>query len=375
VSLRGFCRRWPAVLAGAWLCASCAVPISQLPGVSPDAVEAEHRKEQVAQIRDYYAQLARVENVAFRLRVANREFCKTTAVQVGMHAATVESLPRKYRSYSNEALGVSWTEPTVISVAEGSPAAAAGIKNGDRILRLDDEPTPQTRTAAWIDGYLKNNGEKPVQIAFERDGKDRAVTVQPVMACAVPIVLASNAQPNAFAGRDKITIQSGILRAASTDAELAVVIGHELAHVNLGHYDKKVQNAVLGAFGGVLVDGSFLLGGIYTRGTFTRHFMRAGALAFSVGFEREADYFGCYYAARAGYDVSGALGFWRKIALENPNSIRLAASHPTSPERFVLMQQTIAEIEDKQRRHLPLVPELTASTIAPAPEAAREFNY
>ena len=351
------------------------MPISQLPGVSPDAVEAEHRKEQVAQIRDYYAQLTRVENVAFRLRVANREFCQTVSADIGMHAATVQSLPRKYRSYSNEALDVSWTKPTVISVADGSPAAAAGIKNGDRILRLDDEPVPPTGSAGWIDDYLKKNGEKPLRVALERDGKDQTVTAQPLMACAIPIVLASDQRPNAFAGRDKITIQAGILRGASTDAELAVVIGHELAHVNLGHYDKKVQNAVLGAFGGVLVDGSFLLGGIYTRGTFTRHFMRAGALAFSVGFEREADYFGCYYAARAGYDVSGALGFWRKMALENPNSIRLAASHPTSPERFVLMQQTIAEIEDKQRRHLPLVPELKTSTIAPAPEAGRAFNY
>jgi predicted Zn-dependent protease len=351
------------------------MPISQLPRVPPDAVEAEHRNEQVAQIRDYYGQLARVENIGFHLRVANAEFCKAIAAQLGMHAATVESLPRKYRSYSNEALGVSWTKPTVISVAEGSPAAAAGIGNGDRILRLNDEPVPPTRTARWIDDYLKKNGVKPVRVALERDGKDRTVTVQPIMACSVPIVLATDQQPNAFAGRDKITIQSGILRAASTDATLAVVVGHELAHVNLGHYDKRLQNAVLGALGGALVDGGFLLGGMYTRGAFTRHFMRAGALAFSVGFEREADYFGCYYAARAGYDVSGASDFWRKMALENPNSIRLATTHPTSPERFVLMRQTIAEIEDKRRRHLPLVPELKPSAIETAPEAAREFNY
>jgi hypothetical protein len=362
-------------LAGAWLCASCAVPISQLPGISPDAVGSERSKEQVAQIRDYYAQLARIENVAFRLRVANSEFCKRAAAQIGMHAATVESLPRKYRSYSNEALAVSWTKPTVISVAEGSPAAAAGIKNGDWILRLNDEPVPPTGTAGWIDNYLAKNGEKPVRVALERDGKDQTVAVQPVMACAVPIALASDQQPNAFATRDKITIQSGILRAASTDAALAAVIGHELAHVNLGHYDKRLQNAVLGAFGGVLVDGSFLLGGIYTRGTFTRHFMRAGALAFSVGFEREADYFGCYYAARAGYNVSGALDFWRNMALEIPNSIRLATTHPTSPERFVLMQQTIAEIEDKQRRHLPLVPELKAGTMQSGPEPERDYSY
>jgi len=34
-------------------------------------------------------------------------------------------------------------------------------------------------------------------------------------------------------------------------------------------------------------------------------------MAFSVGFEREADYGGAYYAARAGYEVAGAEEFWR----------------------------------------------------------------
>lgn len=370
-----FWRRFSAVAAGAWLCAGCAMPISKLPGVSPEAVEAEHRKEQIAQMRDYYAQLARVENVGFHLRVANHEFCKSSAPEIGMHAATVQSLPRKFRSYSNEALDVSWTKPTVISVADGSPAATAGIKTGDQILRLNDVPAPPYRTAGWIDEQLAANGAKPTQVALRHDGVDRTVTVTPVEACAVPIKLVTDQEPNAAAGPDKIIIQSGILRLASTDPELAVVIGHELAHVNLGHYGKKLQNALLGAFSGLLVDGGFLVGGIYTRATFTRYFMRAGAGAFSIGFEREADYFGCYYAARAGYEIAGAEQLWRAFALEAPDTIRFARDHPTSPERFVLMQQVIAEIKDKQRRHLPLVPELKPSASKPATATGREYNY
>jgi len=351
------------------------VPISKLPGVSAEAVEAEHRKQQVEQIRDYYAQLSRIENVAFRVRVANREFCKTVAAQIGMHAATVESLPRKYRSYSNEALGVSWTKPTVISVADASPAAAAGIKTGDQILRLDETPVPPTRTAGWIDDYLKKNGVKPVQVALRRDGIDQTVTVQPVTACAIPINLVSDPTPNAFAGKDKITIESGILRMLPADSDLAVIIGHELGHVNMGHYDKKNVNALMGALGGALVDGGFLLGGIYTRATFIRHFYRAGALAFSVGFEREADYVGCYYAARAGYDITGAEEIWQRTSIELPNSIRFATTHPTSPERFVLMRQVIAEIKDKQQRGLPLVPEIKPSVTQPVPVAGPEDSY
>ena len=86
-------------------------------------------------MREYYTQLARADAVAFRLRVANREFCENVGAQVGMFVATVQSLPRKYHSYANEALSLSWTHPTVISVVEGSPAAYAGIKVGDRVSR------------------------------------------------------------------------------------------------------------------------------------------------------------------------------------------------------------------------------------------------
>jgi beta-barrel assembly-enhancing protease len=42
-----------------------------------------------------------------------------------------------------------------------------------------------------------------------------------------------------------------------------------------------------------------------TDSLFTRELGRAGRLAFSVDFEREADYVGAYYAARAGYDLVG----------------------------------------------------------------------
>jgi hypothetical protein len=132
VSYRVFWRRFAAVTAGAGLCAGCGMPVSRLPAIPAQALAVEQRSEQVAQIQAYYAQLARVDNVAFRIGVANRQFCKTVAAQIGLHAATVRSLPSKYRSYTNQALNVSWTKATVIAVADGSPAALAGIKNGAR---------------------------------------------------------------------------------------------------------------------------------------------------------------------------------------------------------------------------------------------------
>ncbi|MGC1571352.1 MAG: M48 family metalloprotease, partial [Pseudolabrys sp.] len=83
------------------------------------------------------------------------------------------------------------------------------------------------------------------------------------------------------------------------DAQLALVIGHELAHANLGHLEKQRANKILGWAGGAAIDAGMLLAGIPTGGAFVRELGRAGERAFSVGFEREADYVGAYYAARA----------------------------------------------------------------------------
>jgi hypothetical protein len=157
-----------------------------------------------------------------------------------MFVATVRSLPRKYHSYANEGLNLSWTHPTVISVVQGSPAAYAGIKIGDQIQFLDEDPVPATNTQGFVAGYLRSRGEQPVRVALRRDGAEQAIELKPILACAIPVVYVSSEMVNAYATEnDKITIFAGIVALARTDAQLAHVIGPELAHANLGHADKK----------------------------------------------------------------------------------------------------------------------------------------
>ena len=364
-------RSWPAVIAGAWLCAGCAGPSAKFPDLPADEVKAERHLQQVAQIKDYFGALARLDNVAFHIRVANRQYCERMSVQLGLLAFSVKGLPRKYRSFSAEALQIDQTHPTVISIAEGSPAAVAGIKVGDQILTLDNEAVPAEHSAEWIAGWLTLNGEAPLTIMVRHEGNDVPHTVTPVMACAIPVELASDPAPGASTDYRKIVVQTGILRLTKTDADLATVVGHELAHVNMGHYGKRLQNMLLGGLGGAVIDGGLMMGGIYTDGTFTRHMQAAGARVFSVEFEREADYVGAYYAARAGYDISGAENVWRSLALEAPDNLRAAKGHPATPVRFVQMKKTIAEITDKKRRGLPLEPDL--KFVSAEPPAAPQY--
>jgi predicted Zn-dependent protease len=122
----------------------------------------------------------------------------------------------------------------------------------------------------------------------------------------------------------------------------------------------------------MIIDRVLLGATVWTDGLFTRELGRAGRLAFSVDFEREADYVGAYYTARAGYDLVGAEEFWRTYSLEIPESTRAGMTHPVTPVRFVQLQKVIAEIADKRRRNVQLIPELKVADADTVPMTPAE---
>ncbi|MCC7174570.1 MAG: site-2 protease family protein [Bryobacterales bacterium] len=68
---------------------------------------------------------------------------------------------------------------TIGHVMADSPAAKAGLKEGDRITEIDGIPNP-----TWEDVTIRelSNANRPLRVRLERDGKPFAVTVTPTMA-------------------------------------------------------------------------------------------------------------------------------------------------------------------------------------------------
>lgn len=351
-------------LAFGLACGACAGPVVKLPELPPDAVAAEQRQQQIAQLRKFYSELQRVDTVAFRLRTANAADCKNrVAPQIGLTAATPRSLPRKYQSFTSEALNIGWSRPTAISVVEGSPAAKAGILAGDSIIAFNDEALPLWGITRWINGRLRENGTAPIKVNMRRDGVDRVVTMTPVMGCSIPIQYKVDESSNATTSQSRIVIHSGIVALTRTDADLALVIGHELAHSTMGHIHKSTVNMLLGMAAGSAVDVAFLSGGVSTNNAFAKQFANFGLMAYSVNFEREADYVGGYYAVRAGYDLAGTEDVWRRMGQSTPAGILMATTHPNFPTRAVQIEKVREEIADKKRRGLPLEPEMKYVTV------------
>lgn len=95
---------------------------------------------------------------------------------------------------------------------------------------------------------------------------------------------------------------------------------------------------------------------------------------FSQGYEREADYLGLYFMARAGFDPTKAPEVWRRMAAEYPAAIKetFLSTHPSTPERAATLEATIREINAKIRDHQSLKPSTSRQDKPVEPEIPQE---
>ena len=150
-------------------------------------------------------------------------------------------------------------------------------------------------------------------------------------------------QANAFAlPGGKVGVYTALIKLAASDDEIAVVMGHEIAHVSSRHGAERQSQAMLAGLGGAAV-------AIGTENSKNQqYYMLAyglgstlGTLAYSRDHEREADAVGLRFAARAGYDPRAAANFWRKMAEKETGGrpLKLLSTHPPSEERIETLER------------------------------------
>lgn len=175
-------------------------------------------------------------------------------------------------------------------------------------------------------------------------------------------VLFESDEPNAFAlPGGKIGINTGILPITQTEAGLATVIAHEIAHVTARHGAERMSQDLL-----VQVGGTALSAALGSRSPVTRDLaMQAYGIGTEVGVmlpysrtqEYEADRVGLLYMARAGFDPTEAVGFWERFQAENRDSgtrtPEFLSTHPLDDARIAqirrFLPQAIAEYEAARR--------------------------
>ncbi|CAN5507421.1 hypothetical protein BH23ACI1_BH23ACI1_21390 [soil metagenome] len=174
-------------------------------------------------------------------------------------------------------------------------------------------------------------------------------------------------------------LQRGMLEAAKSDAEVAGVMAHELAHVVLRHgtaQATKAQPYQIGAIAGQILgaivggrEGEYIAGGSQVvAGTL---FMRYGR-----EYERQADLLGAQIMARAGYDPREMANMFRTIQSQG-GAVRAPewlSSHPDPGNRYTAINEEAATLQVGPRANTGAAFQSARSRLAqlpPAPSAAQ----
>lgn len=191
-----------------------------------------------------------------------------------------------------------------------------GTPQADKVARVS------TRVISGVQRYLADVGQSDLISNYQWEFN-----------------LINNEQANAWCmPGGKIVVYSGILPLTGTDDELAVVIGHEIAHAVLKHGNERLSQQLLAQYGGAALSTLLSQKPAETQQLFNLAFgagSTLGTLAFSRKQETESDQAGLYYMAYAKYDPNAAITFWEKMQQQgNGAPPELLSTHPSDDTRI-----------------------------------------
>jgi predicted Zn-dependent protease len=202
-----------------------------------------------------------------------------------------------------------------------------------------------------LNGYVQRVGQRLLTVLKPSD------MIYPNMPFSFQVVNATYV--NAYAFPDgTIAITRGMLVELENEAQLAAVLGHEIAHVNCGHTASAMSK-------GTVMD--LMVGGTSAyltskESSWAEVASMAGQIGTSVLLatysreqERQADQGGMEYMVRAGYNPKGMVDLMKllvRISNANPSLLeQMFASHPMSTERLETatqrLQSTYASVKGR----------------------------
>lgn len=290
------------------------------------------------------AQDLRVATIAYRLASANVALCPDRTPLSGLLVHDARQYAPALRPEARALFDLG-DGPGVLAVVPGSPAARAGLRPNDRLRAIGGvalaiatadarAPASYDGTGATIAALDRDYAAGPVRLSIMRAGTARDITLAPVQGCATQVQLIPSRKLNASADGRYVTITTAIADYASTDDELAVVIAHEMAHNVLRHSERLDAQGV-------------------SRGLLRSFGKNRGRIRAT---EEEADRFGLYLLARAGYDMAAAPAFWTRFGRQHGLGIFADGTHPGERSRVAALEATTAEIEAKRSTGAPIEP-------------------
>ena len=188
------------------------------------------------------------------------------------------------------------------------------------------------KIAAATEQYLKSNGMEAEVRNF-----------------AWEFNLVKDDQVNAFCmPGGKIVVYDGLLKLVSSDDELAVVVGHEVAHAVAKHSNERMSQQMIAQYGAkILTQALSNKSAAIQKAGSTIYGLGAQygvTLPFSRKHETEADYMGLIFMTMAGYDPNVAITFWQKMSAGGASVPEFMSTHPSDATRIKDIQKILPEL-------------------------------
>ena len=170
--------------------------------------------------------------------------------------------------------------------------------------------------------------------------------------------LVKNSEINAFCmPGGKIVVYEGLMGIVSSDDELAVVLGHEVAHAVAKHSNERMSQQILAQAGAQAI-GAVTSGMSSATQAVASQVYGLGAnygvmLPYSRKHESEADYMGLVLMTMAGYNPEVAKPFWQKMASSGSAKVpEILSDHPSDEKRIANINKWVPEIEKEYAQYI-----------------------
>lgn len=276
----------------------------------------------------------RVARIGYRIGIAGARYCPELYPLTGL---LLHHLGEYAEADRAEAIALYHLDrgPGVLAVVEGSPAAAAGLVAGDVVIAVNDQPWPSSSATATPAPDAARRAVEATEHALEqqlrlgparlrilRDGRERTISLESIGGCPARVRLARSKQVNAFANRGYAIMTTAMLDFTNNDDEIAIILGHEIAH-NVLHHPETLKAE-----------------GVPTKGLGRR----LGANRVRVrATEDAADRLGLKLSWAAGYDLSAAIPYWRRYQARFGAPPGFLSTHPSLAQREKAIADFIAE--------------------------------
>jgi predicted Zn-dependent protease len=147
----------------------------------------------------------------------------------------------------------------------------------------------------------------------------------------------------------KVVVYTGILPVTQTEAGLAVVMGHEIAHAVAEHGSERMSQELIAQLGGAALSTALqnypektktMWSSVYALGA-----QYGALLPFSRTHESEADHLGLIFMSMAGYNPNEAVTFWTRMAQSSGGASvpEFMSTHPSDERRIADIKNELPE--------------------------------